>query len=112
MRDQIITSEDNLEDKLTEVWETFSEDIIESLFDEWMLRLERVIEPEGEYYIDPHCLNRNRIYRSPRQLGVITFVIIDISAELAVFDLACRHPVISKIAGSNVVVLWHCRACR
>jgi hypothetical protein len=66
MRDQIITSEDNLGDKLTEVWETFSEGIIESLSDEWMSRLERVREPEGEYYIDLHCLNRNRISRSPR----------------------------------------------
>jgi hypothetical protein len=108
MRDQIITSEDNLEDKLTKVWETFREDIIESLFDEWMSRLESVIEPEREYYIDLHCFHRNRIYRSPRQPAVITVVTTDISAELAVLDLACLHPVISNIAGSNVVVPSHC----
>jgi hypothetical protein len=32
MKDQIITSEDELEDKLTDVWEAIHGDLIESVF--------------------------------------------------------------------------------
>jgi hypothetical protein len=32
MIDQIITGEDDLEDKLTEAWETVSGDLLESMF--------------------------------------------------------------------------------
>jgi hypothetical protein len=40
MEDQIIPSQDDLEDKLTEVWENVSGDLLESLSHEWMSRLE------------------------------------------------------------------------
>jgi hypothetical protein len=40
MKDQIIESEDGLEDKLTDVWETVNGDVLESAFYEWMSRLE------------------------------------------------------------------------
>jgi hypothetical protein len=35
---QIIMSEDGLEDKLTELWETAYDDLLESVFDEWISR--------------------------------------------------------------------------
>jgi hypothetical protein len=40
MKNQIITSEDDLEDKLTEVWEMVSGDPHELVFFEWMLTLD------------------------------------------------------------------------
>jgi hypothetical protein len=43
MEDQIITSEDDLQDKLTEVWETVNGDLLELVFYEWMSRAEWVI---------------------------------------------------------------------
>jgi hypothetical protein len=46
MNDQIITSEDGLEDKLTEVSETVNGDLLQSMFYEWMARLEWAIEHE------------------------------------------------------------------
>jgi hypothetical protein len=39
MKDQAIT-DDDLEDKLTEVWGSMSENVLQSLFHEWMERLE------------------------------------------------------------------------
>jgi hypothetical protein len=36
MKNQIITSEDDLEDRLTEVWETASRDLLESVFYQWI----------------------------------------------------------------------------
>jgi hypothetical protein len=36
MEDQILANQDDLEDKLTEVWETASRDVLESGFHEWM----------------------------------------------------------------------------
>jgi hypothetical protein len=39
MKDQTITSNDDPEDKLTEVWETVSGDLLESGFSEWTSRL-------------------------------------------------------------------------
>jgi hypothetical protein len=49
-----VTDDDDLEDKLTEVWGSVSEDILQSVFHEWMKRLEWVREHEGEYYINPY----------------------------------------------------------
>jgi hypothetical protein len=46
MKDQIITND--LEGKLTDVWETVSGDFLESVFYELISRLEWVIEHEGE----------------------------------------------------------------
>jgi hypothetical protein len=46
--------EDNLEDRLSEVRETVSGDLPESLLQEWMSVLQRVIEHEGECFINPH----------------------------------------------------------
>jgi hypothetical protein len=54
MKDQIITSEDDLEDKLTELWETGSADLLETMFYDWMRRLEWVIEHEGGNYVNLH----------------------------------------------------------
>jgi hypothetical protein len=53
-KDQIITSEDNLEDKLIKAWETVGGDLLESVFYLWIPRLEWEIEHEAEYYINPH----------------------------------------------------------
>jgi hypothetical protein len=44
------------------------------VFYERMSRLEWGTEYKGEYYISPHWLNRNRIYRCPEQQGVMTLV--------------------------------------
>jgi hypothetical protein len=54
MKDPVIMDDDNLEDKLTEVWGSVSEDILQSVFHKWMERLEWIREHEGEYYINPH----------------------------------------------------------
>jgi hypothetical protein len=47
MKNQIITSEDDLENKLIKVWETVCGPLLESVFDEWMSRLIWVIEQGG-----------------------------------------------------------------
>jgi hypothetical protein len=62
---------------LTEVWETVKGDFFHSVFSEWTSRLEWAIEHEGEYYINPRWLNRNRTYSFPDQQAVIIFVIPD-----------------------------------
>jgi hypothetical protein len=54
MKDQVVEDEDDLEDKLTEVWEHVTEDVLQSVFSEWIARLEWVIAHEGEYYLNPH----------------------------------------------------------
>jgi hypothetical protein len=54
MNDQEITDDDDLEDKLREVWGSVSEDVLQSVFHEWMEQLEWVREHEGEYYINSH----------------------------------------------------------
>jgi hypothetical protein len=36
MMDQVITDEDDLEDKVTEVWGSVSEDVLQLVFHEWM----------------------------------------------------------------------------
>jgi hypothetical protein len=61
MNDQIITSEDDPEDKLAKVWETICGDFLESVFSDWMSRLKWVTKLEGEYYSNPHFPNRNYI---------------------------------------------------
>jgi hypothetical protein len=54
MKDQTITSEDDPEGALTDVWENVSRDVLHSVFHEWMTRLEWVIKHHGDYYIDSH----------------------------------------------------------
>jgi hypothetical protein len=49
-RDQIVTDENDLEHKLTEVWENRSGDPFQSLFDEWLPRLAWMREHEKEYH--------------------------------------------------------------
>jgi hypothetical protein len=39
MKDQIITSEDDLEDTLIEVWEAVGGGVLESVFYKWISRL-------------------------------------------------------------------------
>jgi hypothetical protein len=53
LKDQPITDESHLEDKLTDIWERVSRDVLQSVFFEWMERLEWVIEHEAGYYINP-----------------------------------------------------------
>jgi hypothetical protein len=43
MKDQIIRSEDNLEDKLTKGSKTVSGDLVELVLSEWMSRLKWII---------------------------------------------------------------------
>jgi hypothetical protein len=50
LKDQLITVESDLEDKLTHIWEHGSWDVPQSVFFEWMERLEWVIE-HGETII-------------------------------------------------------------
>jgi histone-lysine N-methyltransferase SETMAR len=54
MKDRVVTDEDDLEDKLTEVWEGVTQDVLRSVFHEWMGRLEWVMGHGGEYYVNPH----------------------------------------------------------
>jgi hypothetical protein len=53
MEDQIITSENDPDGKLAKSQETVNGDLIESVFGEWMSRLEWVREHERECYIKP-----------------------------------------------------------
>jgi hypothetical protein len=48
MKNKTITSEDNLESGLTHVWEKASVNLLQSVFHEWMTRLEWVMELDGE----------------------------------------------------------------
>jgi hypothetical protein len=54
MKDQTITSEDDLEGALTDIWENVGRDVPQSVFHEWMARLEWVMEHHRDYYISPH----------------------------------------------------------
>jgi hypothetical protein len=54
MKEQIITSKDDLEDQLTEVWDIGSGELLESLFHELRSKMKWLIEHEGEYDINPH----------------------------------------------------------
>jgi hypothetical protein len=54
LKDQLITDESELEYKFTDIWEHVSRDALQSVFFEWMERLEWVIEHEGDYDINPH----------------------------------------------------------
>jgi NAD dependent epimerase/dehydratase family enzyme len=54
MKDQTITSDDDLEGALTDNWESVSRTILQLVFREWMARLGWVIEHHGKYYINPH----------------------------------------------------------
>jgi hypothetical protein len=74
MKDQVITDDDNLEDKLREVWLSVSEDVLQSVFHEWMGQLEWVREHKGQYYIKPHSLNKNRISCSRDKEGGHNFL--------------------------------------
>jgi hypothetical protein len=49
-----MTSEGDLESALTDVWENLSRDVLQSMFHEWIARLEWVMEYHGDYYINPH----------------------------------------------------------
>jgi hypothetical protein len=44
LKNQLITDESDLEDKLTDTWEHVSRDVLQSVFFEWMERLAWVIE--------------------------------------------------------------------
>jgi hypothetical protein len=74
MKNQTATSEDDLKDKLAEVWATMSGDLIESVFYARMPRLEWVMGHDGESYINSHRISRNRINSYLRQQEVILFV--------------------------------------
>jgi hypothetical protein len=50
--------EDDLEDKMTNVWEIMSGDLRKSVFYEWVSRLVWVIEHEGEYDICQSTLTK------------------------------------------------------
>jgi hypothetical protein len=52
-KNQMITGEDDLTDRSTELWEAISGDLLESVFCEWVSRLELVIEQARECYISP-----------------------------------------------------------
>jgi hypothetical protein len=52
MKDQKISSEGDLEDKLTELGESVSGAFLESVFSERKFRSEWVMEHEGEYYMN------------------------------------------------------------
>jgi hypothetical protein len=54
MKYQAITSEDHLEDKWIKVYETLSGDRLESVFDEWISKVEWVIEHAREYSMNAH----------------------------------------------------------
>jgi hypothetical protein len=54
LKDQLIMDKSDLEDKLTDIWECVSRDVLQSIFFEWLERLEWVLEHEGDYYINPH----------------------------------------------------------
>jgi hypothetical protein len=69
MKDQIIMDESDQEDKVTDVWQNVSEDLLQSVFCEWMGRLEWVMEHNGEYYINTHQRNRNSISGSREKQG-------------------------------------------
>jgi inactivated superfamily I helicase len=51
MKDQIIMSTDDLEDKLTEAWEAVNGYFLESVFHKWTSRLEQVTKHERAYYV-------------------------------------------------------------
>jgi hypothetical protein len=47
-KDRIITSDDDLEDKLTGVWAIVSGELFEPMFHEWISRVDWVIERKRE----------------------------------------------------------------
>jgi hypothetical protein len=53
MKDQPITSEDDLECALTDVREKMNIDVLESVFREWMIRLGWVMKRDRKYYVNP-----------------------------------------------------------
>jgi hypothetical protein len=61
MENQIITSEDHPEDKLTEISETINEDFLESLLCEWVSRLECVIGHNFRYRLCFWSLHSKRV---------------------------------------------------
>jgi hypothetical protein len=54
LKNQIITGEDDVEDRLTEVWANVIGDLVQSVFYGWIARLEWISEHEGEYQINSH----------------------------------------------------------
>jgi hypothetical protein len=53
-KNQTITGEDDVDGALTNVREKVSLSLVQSVFHEWMTRLERVMEAERECHINPH----------------------------------------------------------
>jgi hypothetical protein len=53
MKNQI-TSDDGLENTLTEVWEIVNGDLLESVFSKWISRSVSVTKHEGEHHINLH----------------------------------------------------------
>jgi hypothetical protein len=68
-KNQLITDDSDLENKLRDIWERVSRGVLQSTFFEWTERLEWVIEYEGEYYINPHELHKNLIDRFREKRG-------------------------------------------
>jgi hypothetical protein len=64
LKEQLIMDESDLEDKLTVIWEHMSRDVLQSVFFEWMERLEWTVKHEGDCHINPHSLNKTLIDRS------------------------------------------------
>jgi hypothetical protein len=74
MIDSIIRDEDDLEKKLTEVWEPFTWDVLQSIFHELIVRLEWVIRHGGDCYLNLHEQTENAMRRYHGEQGVMTFV--------------------------------------
>jgi hypothetical protein len=67
MKAQIITSEEDLEDKSTETWETVGGYLLGFVFSEQMSRLQWARGRERESDINPYWPNRNCRYNSLEQ---------------------------------------------
>jgi hypothetical protein len=52
LKDQEFHSSNEIEETITRVWDDFSVDNVQSVFQNWMIRLAQVIENGGEYAHD------------------------------------------------------------
>jgi hypothetical protein len=68
-KEQLITDRSDLEDKLTDIWEHISRNVLQSVFFKWIERLECVIEHERDYDINPYSFNKKFTDRSREKQG-------------------------------------------
>jgi hypothetical protein len=78
MKKGVVTSQDDLDDKLTDLGEHANGHFLRLMIHEWIVKLAEGMEYEADYYHNSHEVNKNRICSSQPWQCII--ILIDLRA--------------------------------